>query len=287
MNAKPQTVIVRNSAARSNEEKVGAFLREILERGDMVRVELRQLSSSGGEPCVRDWEIVQGMTPEGLALRVCDAALEDAEAMPGHIAGYALLAYRAGDQPYKGRCAFRLRGSGRLDDQLEPTEAATQAGHLAQLMRHNEILLRVALAHTETNLRSYERDREMLLDATTKMITQRLETASLIEQLLERRAEHEATVSTARAKAEVNAKAMSMAEQYVPQLLARLGGGGAAALSPDQSGHLTAFVRSLSQEQFLKILEPLTEKQRAELVTFAQAMVPEGLAGTPPTGAPA
>lgn len=173
--------------------KLVRFLRKQKEREVRPFLALRHGVSSGKGAPASSWGVAEwgDMTPEEMASRVQDAALEDASGLQGGKQRYILVAME-GERSLE-RCTFTIENEDEEDHESTAitSEQATPAGFAVQTMRHNEQLMRMAISGFDATQRANLGTIRNLVVRNDQMEEKHIVTLQLLEDLLSQRAERE------------------------------------------------------------------------------------------------
>jgi hypothetical protein len=198
---------------------------------------------------------------EKLAGELFSYAEEDTETR-GMISRYALMS--------EGSTEFHFIPSTtkthRVDEQ-QFDEAATDRGERFQQMRHNEAILRLALAHAEAQAEQSRRVIDAQREEIDQLYKDRREQMKVYEELLSARHERDMEIKQMEAEDRRMARAGDMLAPMVPLLMNKAMG---AKLLPEnvapQFEVLRNAVAGISREQFYKMLEILEPPQRVVFI---------------------
>lgn len=136
------------STARS---KISAFLQNAFfvarPEGPISSLQIVQVYAGGGTSPLREWQIPEGseVDLEQITQEALDMSDEDAQAFGG-AQRYAMIAYFGAGRACEQRSPVWIVSVRREnEDQISESEPATNKGMLAQQMRHNEAIMKLAL----------------------------------------------------------------------------------------------------------------------------------------------
>lgn len=278
------------------------------------RFELRQLAA-GGEQSVRSWDVGEDddAPHDPIAERIAEEAIADADAQTGP-ARYALVVYARGrGTHYAGRILFRLAGSA-TSDAIEPSEAPTATGLVAQSQRHLEAMARTYTLSTDANVRGLAEENERLREHVRRLETQafaqlaaHVDAVKTLESLLSEKAARDLAAQRAAKEDEQKAHVVSQIVRYLPAIADRVLGPKALPAAATNGtngaakGHangaprassappgvdaaeaiaiangVRAFMHSLTYAQIEQICAVLDASQTAALVALVEKAAPEG-----------
>lgn len=197
-----------------------------------------------------------------LVREIVEMAQEDANNLHQGIQRYAVFARFEKDANYNPRCYFRIAGKEEYDPDTggaDPSEPADAKGLVAQLMRHNEAIMRSMVVNSSymmDTLRQENASQRILLD---KQAEQAVEVGALIQEMLDN-----STGRRLQEKESENKQAMLGAtfehlKLLFPVLLNKLAGQKVAPETDASFTTLAALFESMTQEQ-----------QQAFVTTFLQ-----------------
>ena len=262
--------------ASGNDKKFAAFIKGELvknraEDKPLKRFVLRTYAAGTKGQEIESFDLDEGIMVDDadqFAEQISTRAQIDADGNGPTMQRYCVLAYVKGNAAPSARFVFRLKGETDIDlDDESGEEAPTTKGLLAQLMRHNEAIMRLALqgstAHTNIMTRQMEatnRTNEHLLDERTKMFAA-LEEAKSTEHV--RTMDLMLTTGEQERKDKALEKMMSL----VPLVVNRLVG---VKVMPGKDDPLMMLleplISSLKPEQFSAIAQQLDPQQQLTFV---------------------
>lgn len=245
-----------------------------------------------GKAAARDEEI-QGFTvrpPTGIKLlkdintlaeEIGEAMMEQAEGVGG-IVKFRLFAYAENSGPKAVASAvFRIYAPEEEETDADgmpvvSEEIGTSKGMLAQTQRHLETMHRQfagAIADMQRNLR-YENDE--LRRHNTIMMGKFVDVVGVVEKLMTQEATRKAIERSAEVKAQQLTRLGDKLAVLLPAVINKVLG---APIMPGQSNPELEAVKSLfetlSQEQFMRIMQTLNEAQRAPVIQFYEMLMKE------------
>lgn len=200
---------------------------------------------------------------EPLVDRICDAAQKDADDMSSGVQNYALYAYFPQDLNYFPRKVFRVAGNNDdFERELSPSEPPTEKGLVAQLMRHNEGIMKTMTVSQGYMTSTLQRENQRLAEMNEKFALQQVDFMILLQDTLDT-----AHARRLREKKEESDLAMrdgmiSKVDSLLPVIINRIAGKNIMPV-PDPSFTLMgALLENLSDEQQTALLNLLEPHQR-------------------------
>ncbi len=187
----------------------------------------------------------------------------------GGVQRYVVLAFyeKTGEKPM-ARFTFREAGHDEEYDEDE-SEPATRAGHMAQMMRHNEAIMRIAVAGTGQVLSYLQRSNSNQAEIIEKLITEKMRGIETMEDLksqeFERRLIREKEERDDKRKAEVFEKLMALA----PVVVNKIAGKNLLPAPSTEREMMRALLGSLSEDQLLSLSRILRPEQSALIAEIA------------------
>jgi hypothetical protein len=262
------------------DEDLSLFIAESL---PVVRFELRQLQAGGAETRVRDVRPAEGESVSAIAERVWSLACKDASALTG-VNAYALCAYKPDASAFDARHAFRVPVT-RTNDTIEPTEPASIAGLMAQLMRHNEASVRSAVLGSGDLIRMLQLELKQSREYIRKLEARSVRAFELVEDLMSAKATRDLAERREARKDAAQAHVIAQVTRYLPALVDRalvatgmVKEGQAPASNAQRLG---AVVRSLEEKEVTEIYGILGETRGKELFQILQSVLADEEAADP------
>ena len=299
---------VSSSIPHLESDTVSELVRWIPEqlRKGAVRIVLAQKVADGGHHTVDEWTTAELDDARALAEVIYATAMRDAQALKTALA-YGVFAMRMDRPEPVSRMYFRVDAG---QSWMQSTDTPDERGVTAMLMRHTEASARLSLGHSRGILDQYEKLQDRTVAHLTRLLDQACARVAVLEareiEALEMRdklqtmsRERELELANLSRRTELERKAIDgvtqFADKIAPLLLAKLGRGSGAALTPNSNVFgaievLVQFIRSITPEQFNQIGPLLRPEQMAflaHLYDVADAHTPEPTRGTPPTVATA
>jgi hypothetical protein len=161
---------------------------------------------------------------------------------------------------------FTLPKAGEILDIGLGTEGPTPVGHTAQMMRHNESLMRISLFNTEKLVEQMANMNLQLMETNTKLMNQNAEAFEAVKELIIEKAETEHKDQASLLEYQRKTQERQVVLNLLPGILNKLTGG---KLLPTSSMAETVFNQlktTLQPEQIEKIAEVLNPDQLAPLM---------------------
>lgn len=239
-------------------------LGEVLERGQVTRVELLH-SSGDGRDLLDTLDVPEEGDPKDFAQEIFDVAFAHAETMAGTVQRYTCLAYFNDEPRHAYQVAFICNSRGMLLEGEEHTEPANLKGTLAHFMRHNEnnhkLLvgsLGEIIGSLKSSLREETDQRRALQDQVDR-------TFILNQQLLDRSQDREIERAKAARRDQRMDQLLGTAMNVLPALLQRMS---TPSDVPSGGSPLEEATKdllcNLSAEEHTALLEVVSSKTRPE-----------------------
>jgi len=239
-------------------------LGEVLERGQVTRVELLH-SSGDGRDLLDTLDVPEEGDPKDFAQEIFDVAFAHAETMAGTVQRYTCLAYFNDEPRHAYQVAFICNSRGMLLEGEEHTEPANLKGTLAHFMRHNEnnhkLLvgsLGEIIGSLKSSLREETDQRRALQDQVDR-------TFILNQQLLDRSQDREIERAKADRRDQRMDQLLGTAMNVLPALLQRMS---TPSDVPSGGSPLEEATKdllcNLSAEEHTALLEVVSSKTRPE-----------------------
>lgn len=239
-------------------------LGEVLERGQVTRVELLH-SSGDGRDLLDTLDVPEEGDPKDFAQEIFDVAFAHAETMAGTVQRYTCLAYFNDEPRHAYQVAFICNSRGMLLEGEEHTEPANLKGTLAHFMRHNENnhkLLVGSLGEIIGSLKSSLREE---IDQRRALQDQVDSTFILNQQLLDRSQDREIERAKADRRDQRMDQLLGTAMNVLPALLQRLSTPSDAPSGGSPLEEATKdLLCNLSAEEHTALLEVVSSKTRPE-----------------------
>lgn len=154
------------------------------ENDPIIRLTLRHAMGGQKAATVLDLEVNPDQSYIDLASQIETAANDDAEGLGG-LQGYVLASYyQSMPDKIRERFSCRIAVESNDEDTLTATEAPTQSGLTAQLMRHNEANARVMAMSVGEVIRQQNRMIERMGDVNDKLMERHFDVLELYEKML-------------------------------------------------------------------------------------------------------
>lgn len=215
---------------------------------------------------------------------VAEAAQGDANDLKAGVQTYALYAYYELDRQTVLRKMFRVAAEDSQDVErdIRPSEPATEAGLVAQTMRHNEAIMRAATVQMGYLVQTMQGEMRRTAEMNEKFMRTHVDTMVLVQDALDglhrRRLEERAEEANLAMKDAAFAKL----DNLLPILLNRLAG---SQIVPEDDKSLmlmAQLLEGLSDAQQQQFLATLTDTQRlllAEIMSTYEKRKSKWMAG--------
>jgi len=190
----------------------------------------------------------------------------DADGSNTGVEKYAIQVYHGDDNRPSATFSVRMTSQAGDDDGLA-TEPASKNGHLAQMMRHVEAMMRMTIIGTGNTIKAQSAQIHKYESVVEKLLNEKFDNITTMEQLMSM--QHERDLESAKAEHDMQVKdklfdkAMILAPIVANKLL------GEKALpekttATEQVFH--SFAASLTEDQFKKLLTVLDADQQVALL---------------------
>ena len=240
------------------------------EEGPVVKLVVRHLDAGGRAGKIEVWSqeipheadsvtIDEGELPD-IVQEIQMAAFDDAEGMAAGLQRYQVLSYVKHKPHAHSRFTFTMSGGNDDVDDTGVSEPATTKGHLAQLMRHTEALMRTTVMSTNQNM-------AML----TRTVASQNDHIELVEDLKSQ--QHDRNLKTIQMENQEKryAEMFDKATLLLPAVVNRVAG---KKLLPENVSPMQDMLKnlaeSLTEEQLAKILPTLKPEQQIALLEFME-----------------
>ena len=253
-----------------NRAKLISFLNTSLLTDGFTRLELRHLNEKGGA-CI--WDAKRGsvrigeddepapVDVEDLATQIESAAYDDAEGIGG-MQRYCVLAFVAKEKAPRRRFTFRMLAD-EEDDSGAPSEEPTAKGHLTQLMRHNEALMRTVQMAIGSVLTNQSRTIESQAQAIADADKRRLAMFETHEQLLSRQADRDLEREKFERQEEMVREGFELGKALFPTIVNKVTG---KPLLPETT--------TPGYEAIRKVFASMTESEQGAMMQFMMSLRP-------------
>jgi hypothetical protein len=203
---------------------------------------------------------------------ICTMAQQDANAMREGVQTYGIFAYyRKSD--FTPRTYFRVAAEEAFDQSEnnghDPSEPATERGHLAQMMRHNEALARLSVVNTQNLIETLMRDNASQRAVLEKQGAQIMDAAALIQESLDNSTARRIAEKEAATKQELVGSMLEHVKLMLPVIVNKLAGQKITPESDPSFTLLASLFESLTREQQQRLFtELLSPSQAAVLAEF-------------------
>jgi hypothetical protein len=209
---------------------------------------------------------------DGLISAIVQAAQADANSLRSGVQTYGVFAYFDGPSDFTPRRYFRVAAEEDYDPDAsgaDSSEPPTAAGLTAQLMRHNEAIMKTAVvqtSHVIQVLQSENNSQRQLLAAMTEKSFQQM---ALMEEMMDNTSQRRIEERGAAMKHEMMSGAFEHLKLILPVILNKIAGQKIAPETDPSFVQLAALFESMSQEQQQALVtEFLTPTQAALFSEF-------------------
>jgi hypothetical protein len=211
------------------------------------------------------------------------AALEhDAEGLGG-LQRYMVTAHTA-EGKQLGRLTIRVRAAGDDEDDSVDSEPATETGLVHQAHRHLEAVMRLHMLGQQGLMSTLAKTLERQQQQIDTLLSGRVETFQLLEELYTHKAEREALAEKGAFKRKMGEQVFKRIDNLLPALVNEFVG--KDVLPSEQSPReqqLTALLRSMTEEQLKTFEKGLSPEQYFNLVTLLKTQIEkDGAPAAPP-----
>lgn len=158
---------------------------------------------------------------------------------------------------------FRLRGEGEEEDGEDGEEAPTEKGMTAQLMRHNEALMRMLVMTTGSSVQHLQRQLEASGKTIQELVAAQNEQRKLIEVANSEQHERDMQMLLTSGQEERKGALFKQVEQLIPVVIRKMSG--QPLLTTSEQSLLEPFFASMSEDQLRAIAQQLTPQQQIAL----------------------
>lgn len=207
---------------------------------------------------------------EILCNQIEAGVLEDAEGIGG-LQKYQLLAYHTKAARPVSRYTFRMSGS-ELDEYEDGmTETPTKQGHIAQMMRHNEGIMRIAVMGANQSIGLLNRTVSRQAQQIEKLLDQRMEEFELIENLRSQRHERDLMTKEADNREQRYQELYEKGSLLIPVIANKIAG---RKILPEKLDPMTemlkSFAETLTPAQVSDMLPRLRPEQQIAFLEFLE-----------------
>ena len=202
---------------------------------------------------------------EGWISEIEQIAYDDCEDLGG-VQRYALLPYYGKAQ--RNRLIFRMAGEEKDDDAFD-SEPANKIGLIAQLMRHNEAIMRSSLGATNNVINQYARTVATLASQNEALNAKHVESMVLMEDLTVQK--HERQLQNRREDFQLGMKQeiFKDGKTLLPLVVNRLVGKKVLPENVDaKTMAMKGLMESLRPEQIGKVAQQLNPAQQVAFLEF-------------------
>src|SRR6478752_1207376 len=252
------------------------FRRAVSKLAGNTKICLQQVTTGGGASLLREMVIDQDSLydDERINIGVAEFLTDAQDDADGHrgMTAYCLVAYKGLNRSERSPL-FRLRNSDSEfeSEALGETEPATKDGHLAQLMRHNEALMRQNAIMMETMSNQSTNIIARLTETNKHYEDRHWETAMRAEELADEKEAREQSrmqlISSDKRKDQI----MALLKPMVPIAMAKFKGTPAAAKPELFKESLKHILADLSPDKMEKIADILGPQSLALMELYMEA----------------
>lgn len=260
----------------SADEKLNKFVRRATTKSaGYSRLCLVQVLASGGSNILRNYELnaEYGYDSSKCAEIVAELMVTAQEDADGHsgVSTYCIKAL-AGVTLGERSPHFKLRSQDADDSEaLGDTEPATKDGHLAQLMRHNEVLMRMNVQQSEVMSNQASNVIARLTERLNHYEDKHLETIIQLEEMANLRDERETVKMKELGKEKRLDEALKTFKPLVPVVIAKLRGIPAEAKTELHFEALKEVLKNVKPDQMQQIAEILGPQSLALATIYMDA----------------
>lgn len=211
-------------------------------------------------------------SPEDIASLITEAANDDAEGLGG-LQKYTVSSYFSDDPDHvRARFSFRLLVDEHDTGEVHDSEPATSAGLLAQMMRHNEAMMRVTVMSMSEIARIQTRQIERLASQNEDLTTKHLNMMEMMEEVMTAKDEREVRRMEVKNKLDNQAAIVDKIGLLLPAVVNRISGKNLlpSKTTPEQM-MLDKFLESFSLEQMQGLGNVLKPEQMMIVMELYQA----------------
>lgn len=188
---------------------------------------------------------------DSIINQVCEIAQADANALHSGLQTYGVHAYFDRNPSYSPRHLLRV-GADDLDPEsngAEPSEPATAQGLQAQLMRHNEALMKGMVMNTSYIMEALRRENADQRQLIAKNMEQSIEFVALMQETLDNSSQRRIDERNSEIKQEALAGVFEHLKLLLPTLLNKIAGQKIAPETDPSFTTLAALFESMPAEQ--------------------------------------
>jgi len=213
-----------------------------------------------------DWITEQVNTIENISQADADSSVTGVEK-------YSIQTFHGEDNKPTATFSIRVKGenSDGEDDGLL-SEPATKSGLLAQLMRHNEAIMRMSTVGTHDILKSMNAQIHNQEAVIEKLLNEKFDNIGMVDELISRKDERELAHAKASHDMEMKEKLFDKGMLLAPMIANKLlgkGNGGQKALPEDTSAveqEMHSLATTLTEDELRQILKILPPEKALVLV---------------------
>ena len=163
------------------------------------------------------------------------------------------------------RFAFRLRGEGD-EDVEEGEEPANEKGMTAQLMRHNEALMRMLVMTTGSSVQHLQRQLEKSSETIQELVASQNEQRKLVEAANQEQHERDMQMLLTSGQEERKAALFKQFESIIPGIVRKITG--QPLLNDQEMSVIGPFINSLTEDQFRAMVAAGNLSQAQQIALF-------------------
>jgi len=260
----------------TNRDKMVRWIRKQLgTSGELLKLVLRH-ASGAKTAAVCELDVDQKTTAEDYASSVMLAATDDANGLGG-IHKYSLASYFADRiEAPRERFSFRIIAEENDEDGMDAlsTEDGNAKGLLAQMMRHNEAIMRTSVMGTNDLIRHYQQMVSSQMNRNSELEERHTHLVGMIEEVSSLK--HERDIASLRAASDMKRKddLVEKGMLLLPSVVNKLTG---KKLLPEEitpeKATLVAFGKSLTPDQLEKFQAILKPEQLIAILSLLDSVM--------------
>lgn len=201
-----------------------------------------------------------------LLIQIAEAAQNDANDLNSGIQSYALYAYFTADRSYVPRKIFRVSSvEEEIERDVNPSEPPTEKGLAAQLMRHNEVIMRQMTIATGMQLQTMQRENARLAEMNERYSQQQVDFLVLVQDLLDNSTKRRLDERQQEASLAIKEEAMQKLAALVPVVINRMAGQQVLPIEDRSFMLMSSFLENLTDQQQQDLLGQCSDSQKMVL----------------------
>lgn len=208
---------------------------------------------------------------DATANKVIEQGVAEAATLASGIQKYAVQAFFEGDDKPRGRHIFTVQGPDEDDDKIS-TESNDEAGVLGQSRRLTEFFGKEFARSTGFHARALMEENERLRKANNELLTERMKTVKMVEELMSARHERELAMTRERQKAKVLDDTVSKLGLLVPMAVNHMAGRKVLPENAPERLLLQSFAETMTAEKMTAMAGVLDATQMAALWHIMQSV---------------